>query len=68
MKQKDDLEKKIQSSSERSAAWQDKRKPTAAEKKAYAAGILVNKGPAAPAAAAGNVEYFSKVPSGIGDR
>ena len=59
-KQRDELDTKMKSSAERSAAWSEKqknRKSTASEKRAYAAGILINKGPAA-AAAGSSSEYY----------
>ena len=50
IKQKDELEAKIT----KADAARESRKPSAAEKKAYRAGVLVNKGPAAAAAAGDN--------------
>ena len=50
IKQKDELETKIT----KADAARESRKPSAAEKKAYRAGVLVNKGPAAAAAAGDN--------------
>ena len=62
-KKKDEAEAALQAIKEKRERAGKNRQPTKSEKKAFAAGAVVNKGPAAARAAAGDDEYSKSLPA-----